>query len=263
MNRVHNLSIIIITQNSSLYIARCLESVRWAAEIIVLDSGSTDNTLQLCKEYTDKVYSTDWPGYGPQKNRALQKATKQWVLSLDSDEWLSKSLQEEIKQAIAHNQADAFSIPRRNIYCGKWLRFGEEGNDRLIRLFKRKKGVFKNSRVHEAVVLKSDCKLMKLKQPLWHDSCRSIDQLIDRMNLYSTLSAQSRFEQGKKSNLTKAIMHGLWAFIHPYFFRLGFLDGRMGFIIAKINAQGSYYRHLKLFFKRQKANKNPNPTSHI
>lgn len=244
-------SVIIITKNSSATIRRCLESVRWADEIIVLDSGSTDNTLAICNEYTDKVYSTDWPGYGQQKNRALQKATKQWVFSIDSDEWLSESLQEEIKIVITKNQADAFSVPRRNIYCGQWLRFGEEGNDRLIRLFKREQGVFKNNIVHEAVVIMPDSKLMKLKQPLWHDSCRSLEQLIERMNLYSSLSAQLRYEQGKRSSFTKAILHGLWAFIHPYFFRLGFLDGKMGFIIARINAQGSYYRHLKLSFKSQ------------
>lgn len=249
MNTINNLSVIIITKNSANYIRRCLESVQWADEIIVLDSGSTDNTVQISKKYTDKVYSTDWPGYGQQKNRALQKATKPWILSIDSDEWLSESLQEEIKKAVATNQADAFSLPRRNIYCGKWLRFGEEGNDRLIRLFKREKGVFKNHIVHEAVVIEPDSTLMKLKQPLWHDSCRSLDQLIERMNLYSTLSAQLRYEQGKRSTLAKAIIHGSWAFIHAYFFRLGFIDGKMGFIIARINAQGSYYRHLKLLFK--------------
>ncbi len=247
---LYPLSVIIITKNVEHYVRRCLDSVRWAGEIIVLDSGSTDHTLQICQEYTPYVYNTDWPGFGQQKNRALQKATQEWVLTIDADEWLSESLQVAIQKIItAPPAADAYSVPRRNIYCGQWLRFGEDGHDRLIRLFKRSLGKFKNNIVHEAVVLAENSKLVRLSQPLWHDSHRNLEQLIERMNAYSSLSAQLRHERGHESSFLKALIHGLWAFIYPYFFRLGFLDGKMGFIIAMLNAQGSYYRHLKLAMK--------------
>ncbi len=239
-----SLSIIIITKNSSETIEKCLQSVAFADEIIVLDSGSTDQTISLCRQYTDKLFQTDWPGFGPQKNRALEKATGDWIFSIDSDEWIDHKLQEEITQVIQHSEKTVFTLPRRNQYCGEWIRFGDVGKDKVTRLFKRGSARFSDDSVHERII--TDQRIAPLKSPLFHNSYQSFEALMQRMNTYTTLSAKMRFERGKKTNLLKAIFSGWWAFMRSYFFRLGFLDGKIGFIVAVSSAESSYYRHVKL-----------------
>src|SRR3990167_6765223 len=132
-----SLSIIIITKNSAATIEKCLQSVAWADEVILLDSGSTDNTISLCQKYTDQVFQTDWPGFGIQKNRALEKATSEWIYSIDSDEWMSDDLHAEIIRTLQNPTTNVYKQPRRNQYCGQWIRFGDVGKDKVIRLFKR------------------------------------------------------------------------------------------------------------------------------
>ena len=240
-----SLTITIITKNSAETIEKCLMSVSWADEIIVLDSGSTDETVVICRKYTNHVIETDWPGFGPQKNRALEKATSDWVFSIDSDEWITDTLRDEITQTIAQTNKNIFIIPRRNQYCGKWIRFGDVGKDTVIRLFKRGTARFSDDIVHEKLITDHQ-PIGKLKSPLLHNSYLSIDALMQRMNRYTTLSAESRFLRGKKTSLTRAIFAGFWIFLRSYFFRLGFCDGKMGFIVAISSAEASYYRHVKL-----------------
>ncbi len=244
------LSVIIITKNETHNIRQCLESVKWADEIIVFDSGSEDNTLAICREYTDKIYETDWPGFGPQKNRALQKAAGDWVFSIDADEWVSESLRQAICSAIANSNAIAYQMPRRNSYCGHIIRYGDVGKDIVTRLFRRGYGEFSNDLVHERVIINGDIKT--LLEPLHHNSYHSLEDLLERMNTYTTLSATMRHKKGKKSSLSKAIAHSFWAFIKAYFLRLGFLDGRIGFIVAVSSAESSYYRYAKLMLLNQK-----------
>lgn len=241
---IPSLSVIIITKDEAHNIRKCLGSVQWADEIIILDSGSTDATPTICREYTDNVTSTDWPGYGPQKNRALQKARSDWVLSIDADEWVSENLQQEIKKAIAKPKADAYRLPRRTMYCGQFLQHGDSGKDSVTRLFRRDKGKFSNDIVHERTLIDGTTK--KLTQPLLHNSYQTLEQLIDKMNQYSTLSAKARHESGKKASLYKAITHSLWAFIKSYIIRRGFLDGKIGLMVAISSAENSYYRYAKL-----------------
>ena len=240
-----SLTITIIVKNSAETIEKCLTSVKWADEIIVLDSGSTDETVSICRKYTDHVFETDWPGFGPQKNRALEKATSDWVFSIDSDEWISEASAKEIIHTIQHTKNTVFLMPRRNQYCGKWIRFGDVGKDTVIRLFKRGTAHFSDDIVHEKLIIDQQS-LGKLKLPLLHNSYLSIEILMQRMNWYTTLSAQSRFSRGKRTSLTKAIFAGFWAFLRSYFFRYGFCDGKMGFIVAVSSAESSYYRHAKL-----------------
>ena len=240
-----SLSVIIITKNSAETIEKCLSSVTWADEIIVLDSGSTDETVSICRKYTTHVIETDWPGFGPQKNRALEKATGDWIFSIDSDEWISDASRDEITQVIQHSTKNIFIIPRRNQYCGKWIRFGDVGRDTVVRLFKRGTARFSDDIVHEKLITNQE-PLGKLKSPLLHNSYLSIDALMQRMDRYTTLSAQSRFSRGKKTSLKRAIFAGFWAFLRSYFFRWGCCDGKMGFIVAISSAEASYYRHVKL-----------------
>ncbi len=247
MEKINTLSITLIVKNEAHHIRRCLDSIAWADEIIILDSGSTDDTVKICKEYTQHVYETDWPGFGIQKNRALEKATGKWVFSIDADEWLSDDLKEEIKQTINNTSGTIFSIPRRTQYFGEWLYHGDAGNDRVLRLFKRGTTKFTNDIVHESIKT-SGHQVTRLKYFLLHDSYDTIETLIDKMNQYSTLSAKMRHEKGKKSSLTKAITHALWAFFKSYFLNTGFRDGRIGFITAVSSAESSYYRYIKLLY---------------
>lgn len=243
------LSVIIITKNEAHDIRDCLESVRWANEIIVLDSGSTDNTIAICQEYTNKVFSTDWPGFGPQKNRALEKATGNWVLSLDADERIPPALQEEIKTAIQQNKYDAYSIPRQSLYCGKLIKYGAWHSKRHVRLFKRNCGKFDNALVHENIIITG--KVGGLLNPMLHYTYQNLAEAIEKMNFYSSASALQRFNKGKKGGLFSAILHGGWAFLRSYFLQLGFLDGKAGFMLAVSNAEYSYYCYLKLMFLNQ------------
>lgn len=242
------LSVIIITKNEENNIKQCLASVAWADEIIVVDNNSTDKTVELCQLYTDKVTITkDWPGFGRQKNRALEQATGEWVLSLDADERVTDALYEEIKQLIKHSEYAAFRIPRLSRYCGRWIKHSGWSPDYVLRLFRRNQARFSEDIIHEKVEL-LEGKLGTLKMPLKHYTFNSLEEVLDKTNSYSTANALKSYQQGKKSSLRKAIIHGLWAFIRTYILRAGFLDGREGFILAISNAEGTYYRYIKLMY---------------
>lgn len=242
---VTRLSIILITQDESANIRACLESVRWADEIVVVDGGSRDDTVAVCRTYTDKIYiHEEWPGFGAQKNRALSYATGEWVLSLDADERVSPALRGEIEQAVAHNRFNAYKIPRLSTYCGRTIRHSGWWPDHVLRLFKRDYGRFTESRIHERVLVTGACGL--LREPLIHHSFRSLEEVLDKVNRYSTDSARMLHEQGKRGGLGTAIGHGLWTFLKTYVLNAGVLDGREGLMLAISNAEGAYYRYLKL-----------------
>jgi glycosyltransferase involved in cell wall biosynthesis len=238
------LSVTIITKNEAHAIRRCLESVKWADEIIVLDSGSSDNTVEICREYTDKVLVTDWPGFGVQKNRALDCASHDWVLSLDADEVVSPELKQQILSVIQNPTANGYYLVRRSFFCGKLIRFGDWRNDKVLRLFKRELGRFDDAPVHESLLVEG--KLGTLRAPLYHYTADSLDEVLDKANRYSSLSANKKREQGKRGGLFKALCHGLFAFIRTYIIKLGCLDGKAGFILAVVIAETTYYRYIKI-----------------
>jgi glycosyltransferase involved in cell wall biosynthesis len=251
------LSVILITQDESADIRACLDSVRWADEIVVVDGGSRDDTIAICREYTDKVYvSEDWPGFGPQKNHALGYATGEWILSLDADERVSPALRHEIEQAMASGRFDAYEIPRLSTYCGRTLRHGGWWPDHVLRLFKREQGRFSNHRVHERVLVTGRCG--RLQEPLIHHSFRSLEEVLEKINCYSTESARMLHEQDRQGGLWAALGHGLWAFVRTYFLKAGLLDGREGLMLAISTAEGTYYRYLKLTYLKHQAD-NPGP----
>ena len=245
------ISVIVITKNEAASIARCLESVSWADEIIVLDSGSTDDTVSICREYTVHVHQTDWPGFGPQKNRALDRASGDWVLSLDADEWVTPALRDEIARIVAQSQdVDAFRIPRQSSFCGRFMRHSGWWPDHVVRLFRRGGAKFSDDAVHERVVV--DGKTGTLLTPLMHETFVDLEELLAKMNNYSTLSAQAMHRGGKRSGLSKAVARAAWAFVRTYFLRGGFLDGREGFMLAVATAEGTYYRYVKLLLLQKK-----------
>ena len=250
------LSVTIITKNEEAAIAACLASVAWADEIIVLDSASTDKTVEICKAHGAIVHSTtQWPGFGPQKNSALSFATHDWVLSIDADERVSAALREEIEQALSLNTINvAYQIPRSSSYCGQFMRHSGWWPDYVLRLFPKSQATFSDDIVHEHVIFKGEIKT--LKNPLLHISYTNLEEVLDKTNRYSSDGATKLAGRGKTASLSSAVLHGLWAFLRTYFLRLGFLDGRMGFILAVSNAETTYYRYLKLMLLTKQTNKN-------
>ena len=245
------LSVIIITKNGEPAVRRCLESVAWADEIVVVDSGSTDRTVEICRELGAAVHQTpDWPGYGPQKNRALARARRDWVFSLDHDEWATPELREEIGRSLAApGDKAAFVMPRRSSFCGRFMRHSGWWPDYVTRLFRRGAARFSEDAMHERVIVQGP--LGSLRHPILHDSVTDLDQMIVKMNSYSSASAVALNRQGRRASLATAMLHGWWAFTRTYFLRLGFLDGREGFMLAVANAEGSYYKYLKLMLLSQ------------
>jgi glycosyltransferase involved in cell wall biosynthesis len=246
------LSVVVIARNEARVIARCLESVAWADEIIVLDAASSDGTADIARTSNAKVTTTaDWPGFGPQKNRALDLATGDWVLSLDADEWITRELRAEIEQAIgAPGNHAAFRLPRLSSYCGRFMRHSGWWPDFVTRLFRRGAARFSADRVHERLVV--DGAVGTLRESLMHEAIVDLDDALEKMNAYSTAGALMQFERGKTASLAGAVLHGAWTFIRTYVLRRGFLDGREGFMLAMSNAEGAYYRYLKLLLLHEK-----------
>jgi len=250
-NPGERLSVILITKNEVSSVRECLESVSFADEIVVLDSGSTDGTVALSREFSGRVYETDWPGFGPQKNRALDRAAGDWILSIDADERVTPALRAEIEAAVADPRGNvAFRIPRLSSYCGKYIRRSGWWPDYVLRLFRKGSGRFTDDLVHERVVV--DGPVGSLTKPLIHESFESLEDVLDKVNAYSTYGAAMMHRRGKRAGLWTAVGHGFWSFFSTYVLRAGFLDGREGFMLAVSNAEGTYYRYLKLMLLREK-----------
>lgn len=239
---MNSISVIIICHNEVHHIKKCLDSVKFADEIVVLDSGSTDETVAVAKTYTQKVFESEWLGFGPQKNKALSLASCDWVLSLDADEAVTPALAEEIQNL--KGDKCAYAIPRQSSYLGKMIRFGDWRNDKVLRLFRKDCAKFTDAVVHES--LRVNGEIGELKQKITHDAFETLEEVLQKLNLYSSLGAKNKIEQGRKGGLFKAITHGLWTFVRGYIFRLGFLDGKQGFMLAVSNAEGCYYRYCKI-----------------
>jgi glycosyltransferase involved in cell wall biosynthesis len=243
------LSVVLITKNEIANIRECLASVRFADEIVVVDSGSTDGTVDACRQAGVSVFETDWPGFGPQKNRALERARGEWVLSIDADERVMPELRAEIERAIADPASpDVFEIPRLSSYCGREMRHGGWWPDHVARLFRRGRARFSDDVVHERLVFEGQAG--RLHAPLRHLSFRNLEQVLDKVNLYSSAGAQMLRARGRQGGLATAVVRGLWAFFRTYVLKAGFLDGREGFLLAVSNAEGVYYKYLKLMYLR-------------
>ena len=241
------ISAVIITKNEEAAIGRCLESISWVDEIVVLDSGSTDETVGIARSKGAKVFtSAEWPGFGIQKNRALDLATGDWILSIDADERVTPELAAEIRSMVtSSNPKPGYEMPRLSSYCGRYMRHSGWWPDYVTRLVQRGRGRFSPSLVHERMEV--DGPVGRLKHTLMHDSFQTLEQVLDKVNRYSSLSAQQMAASGRQGGVLTAIVHGLGAFIRTYVFKAGFLDGREGLMLAVSNAEGAYYKYVKLF----------------
>lgn len=249
------LSVVLIAKNAGSHLRECLAAVAWADEIIVLEGGSSDDTVAICRQFGVKLHhSQDWPGFGPQKNRALSYASGDWVLSLDADEIVTPELVAEIRTVLQQPQFDGYTLPRHSSYCGRFMRHSGWWPDPVLRLFRRQQGRFSDDLVHERLLL--DGRIGALTQPLLHYSFDDLQQVLDKVNSYSSAGAQQRLQRGQQGSLGKAVLHGFWTFVRTYLLKRGFLDGREGFILAVSNAEGAYYRYLKLMYLAEKRHEN-------
>jgi glycosyltransferase involved in cell wall biosynthesis len=241
-----SLSIVIAAKNEALNIADCIKSVAFADEILVLDSGSTDDTVKIAIEAGAKVIATDWPGYGPQQNRAIAASTGDWIYSIDADERITPTLAAEILDKITKAEFEVFDVARSSLFVTKFMRHSGWWPDRTRRLFKRGSAQFTTHEIHAN--LTTTRSVGHLSNHMIHFSYRDLHAVLEKMNRYSSGSARDLNAQGKRGSLLSAITHGVWSFIRTYFIKLGFLDGAEGFMVAIVNAETSYYKHLKLLF---------------
>lgn len=235
-------SVCIVTYNEEENIAACLESVRWADEIVVVDSFSTDRTVEICQRYGAKVYQHSWPGHIEQKNRALGYATNDWVLCLDADERLSPELSMWMRGTFASmkNRVDGYFFPRRTFYLGRWITHGGWYPDYKLRLFRKSKGFWAGVNPHDRVVLSGQTQHVKLD--ILHYSYKNIADHLRKINAYTTTLAQAKWEEGKKSGFFLMMGVTLFKFFKAFILKRGFLDGVPGFIVAVL---GAYYEFLK------------------
>ncbi|OGW32271.1 MAG: glycosyl transferase [Nitrospirae bacterium GWF2_44_13] len=233
-------SIVIVTKNEEANIEAALDSVKDAAEIVVIDSFSSDRTVEICRKYTDKVFRKEWEGYARQKQAAVDLAADPWVFILDADERFTPELKAEIINAIEENRHDGFYVPRKNFFMGRWIRHGGWSPDYTLRLFRKNAGRVEDREVHEKVVVNGS--VSYLKNPLVHYTYNSVSDYLKRLDSYSTLAAKELKKTGVTPNALDFLIRPPFTFIKMFFFRLGFLDGRYGLVLAVLY---SYYTFLK------------------
>ena len=250
------ISATIIALNEERNIERCLKSLQSVAdEVIVVDSFSKDKTVEICEKYGAKVFQHPFEGYGSQKNFAVSQASFDLILSLDADEALSEPLKKSLLEAKESETYGAWKCHRINNFCGKWIKHGGWYPDRQLRFWNKNAGTWNDSKVHEKVELKPGTKLGHLKGDLLHYSYYSFDEYVSQMNKYSDLKADERIRRGKKVFLPRLIFKPFGKFITNYIYKLGFLDGYYGFVLAHSAAYADFVTHVKVKEKlKQKQN---------
>ncbi len=241
------LSVVIITFNEEKNIGRCIDSVKDVAdEIIILDSFSTDKTTAIASGRGAVIYQQKFQGYGQQKNDALKLPHHDFVLSLDADEALSSILIQEILHEKKNSSHDAYIMNRCTNYCGKFIRHGSWYPDKKIRLFNKRMAKWSNEMIHEKIEIQPNATVKQLNGDILHYSFNSIAEHIAQNNKFSTISAETYFSKGRRTNLFKIIVNPAWAFILSYILRTGFLDGLYGFIVAVNISHLTFLKHTKL-----------------
>jgi glycosyltransferase involved in cell wall biosynthesis len=242
---VQKISVTIITFNEEQNIERCLDSIQWADEIVVVDSGSTDRTLTICQRYHCKIIEHPWCGFGFMKRLGVDSATHDWIFSIDSDEKMTDQLKSMIQQLLNQTQHAGYRVKRISYYLEKKICYSGWNHDYPLRLFNRKYGNFNDKPIHESVQLIG--KIGKIEAALLHYPYPTIASHVQKMNRYAELSAELSAKTGKSSSIATAILKGVIKFLKMYLLQLGFLDGRIGFILAFNSAFGVYLKYVKLW----------------
>ena len=248
------LSVCIVTYNEEENIRKCLESVTWAEEIIVVDSFSTDETVAICSEYTDRIFQRPWPGHIEQKNFAIEQATCLWVLCLDADEYLSPQATAEVIHEVSSsgNTFDGFILPRHSYYLGRWINHGGWYPDHKLRLFRRGKARWGGKNPHDKLILEG--KSQYLKGDILHTVYRDLSDQLKTVDNFSGIVAREWLREGKQFNPFASLFHPPVKFLETYIFKLGFLDGYPGLIIALVSSFYCFLKYAKLWELKRGSN---------
>ncbi len=238
------ISATIITKNEAQNIAACLSSLSWADEIVVVDSGSTDDTVKIAKTYTDQVFVEQWQGQGHQKNKAAELARGPWIFSVDADERPTPELVEEIKSAIVRGDHAAYAMRRKNFYKNQWVKHCGWWPDWVTRVFRKGEAYFSDDVIHDSLQVSSP--IGRFSHPLHHYSFKSPEDFLQRASWYAFNQSREMYRNGRTASAWTALSHGIFAFIQAYFFRLGFLDGAAGLLVSTSNFIGVFYRYMML-----------------
>ena len=237
------ISVAIITKNEESRLPDCLKSISFADDIVVVDSGSSDNTIKTAREFGCRVFIEEWKGYGPQKNSAVEKCMHKWVLLIDADERITVETKEAIQKVLERPAADAYSFKRKNYLHGRWLKHSGYWPDRQIRLVNRTKGLFQ-SVIHEKWV--TEGRLIDLNTCIEHYAFSNYSDMLETLNEYSTVIARELFASGRRANPLSPLCHGIGMFLKIYLIKMGFLDGMDGLVTALLKAGGAFFKYAKL-----------------
>jgi glycosyltransferase involved in cell wall biosynthesis len=241
------ISVYIITFNEVEKIRDCINSVLWADEIVVVDSNSTDGTIEIALELGARVIQIPFNGYGDLRNQAINQCNGEWIMSLDSDERCTPEVREEIIELIDNQRLDIYKIPRKNFFMGRWIKYsGWYPNFRQPQLFKKGKMNYTMDAVHEGFISNSNKEIGFLKNSIWQFPFKNTEEVMSKANRYSSLGVKKLQEKNVNGTIFKAFLHGFWSFLKHYIFKFGFLDGGAGFVIAFSNFEGTFYRYIKL-----------------
>lgn len=246
------LSVVLIVKNEAANLAPCLDSVRWADEIVVVDAGSSDATLEIARRYTDKVYvESDWHGYGIQRQRAQHFASGDWILMLDADERVTPELHASIQRVVAADERDGVYAVARLSWCfGRFIRHGGWYPDRVVRLYPRERAQYGDERVHEKLRF-AGLEERKISGDLLHYTYRDLHHYLVKSAGYARDWAMQRHGRGKQASLLEGAWHGFGCFLRMYLLRAGFLDGRAGLLLALLSAHSTFVKYADLWLRDQ------------
>jgi glycosyltransferase involved in cell wall biosynthesis len=244
-----DLSAILITRDAALQLPDCLKTIDFCAEIVVVDNGSIDSTVSIAKDFGCKVIqTTEWPGFGVQKQRALDQARGSWILSIDADERVSQELRDEIALAIQSHHFQGYFINRKTQFLGRWMMHGGWYPDYVLRLARRDSCYFDPAPVHERLIVRGSTS--KLSGQLLHFSYQDIDDVLSKQRRYALAGAEKiRALRGSSVSIFVALLRAFWAFSRSFFFRLGFLDGRQGLLAALAKSQEVFWKYVAIEFQ--------------
>jgi len=239
-----DISVVIITRNEAHIIGNTLRSLDGITDdIVIVDSGSTDGTLNICRQFNTTIIETGWDGYGPNKNKGIDAAKHHWILNLDADEAIDGTLKQSILQLPLQNPNEVFEIWFKNFFMNKWIRHGEWGSDKHIRLFNRTVVKWNEASVHENLMFNPQTTITQLKGHILHYTVHSLQEYEQKTIGYAKLNAQKYFNQGKRPNFIKQFLSPVFSFLQNYLFKLGFLDGKEGFLIARTTARYTFLKY--------------------
>lgn len=249
------LTVALIVRNESANLRACLKTVGWADEIVIIDSGSDDDTTAIAREYTDRVYGErDWQGYGIQRRRAEARASGDWILMIDADERITPELRAEIESAIAADARDrVYALPRLSFCFGRFIRHGGWYPDYVVRLYPRGRAGYDDAPVHEKVRYPPDMRVVRLRGDLLHYTYRDMEHYLVKSAAYAAAWASMRDRAGKQANLAQGLWHAFACFLRMYLLRAGFLDGRAGLLLALLSAHSTFVKYADLWVRRQPA----------